>query len=195
MTMTHRPRFTDLVLVEGYVVAEAPDGVTIPIEGVLIKSSTGTFTYTDEKGGFKCPVCAEADTYALCAIKSGYQVYVDWGTINPPESRTGLVIPLKIGPEGTECQLLKLPSGPGCCTGKVTDSVTGRPIPGALVAIDGGPPSTTNRSGVYGCKCATAGDHQLCVSAPKHQTKCITITLPLGKTITVNIALDPLPKS
>jgi hypothetical protein len=179
-----KSEYDDFVLVDGWVVEESAKGESVPVEGVLVKSSSGTFTYTNQEGYFSCPVCSTGSCYAICAVKSGYQVWVDWAPMSPQECRSGLVIPLKLGPEGTECQLIKQVSGPGCCMGKVIDSVTKKGIYKASVTLEGnGPPSLTNKNGVFPCKCAPAGDRQLCVTATNYQSKCITVRLPLGQTV------------
>jgi hypothetical protein len=171
-------KFADFVLVDGRVVEETQtEGVRRPVEGVLIKTSTGTFTYTDKEGSFKCPVCPAEDYFAICAIKSGYQVWVDWWPIDPEECRSGLEIPLQLGPEGTAVQILKQIQFPACCTGKVIDSVTKKPIYHAAVSIDGAPPKYTNKSGVYSCVCAPGVDHVLCVSAQNYQRRCFSVKL------------------
>jgi hypothetical protein len=191
-----------VIWIKGSVNAELREGVPVAVEGVLIKTNQGVVTYTDGKGKFTCPVCIQEERYALAAFKQGFQIWVDWKTLDREGRANEWDIDLTPGPEGALCELLMMPrlsptTGPGCIMPKVVDCATGNPIPNAWIKLDSQIWQQTDSSGNGRCLCATAGQHELCARKGTHYPKkCKTVVLRLGETIEgaeAIICLDYVP--
>jgi hypothetical protein len=197
VAMVKKPDIERDRIVAGRVILDLPEEEGLQgVEGVLIKSSTGGFTYTNPEGTFAIPVGREDGSfyYALCALKQGFQVWVDWGIFDPEEPTDDLVIRLQVGPEGTMWKLLSLVRLPhSSAAGRVTDCNTGQYLYPSFFRIDGGTWKPTLPDGSF-CPYATEGNHTICAKAANHQNRCTSVPFPSAGTYPIpdkDICLNP----
>jgi len=81
----------------------------------------------------------------------------------------------------------------GIVSGTVTDKATGKPVPGAAVAI-GGKTATTGSDGKYEVKDVPKGEQTLKITLKGYTDYSEKITVEGGKTITKDVALTPVIK-
>jgi hypothetical protein len=77
--------------------------------------------------------------------------------------------------------------------GKITDSITGTALKGAIVRLSGSTSrrDTTDADGAFSFDSVLSGSQTLQVSMTGYQTKSVTVTVVGSKPFTVNIALRP----
>jgi len=128
-----------VVLIKGRVHAELRDGTSEPIAGVLIKTSQGEFTHTNDDGEFSCSVLAVDEYYAVCAFKNGFQPWVDWRPLTEGAPDNAWEIYLSPGPDGASCDFLSMRSqvrALGYIVPLVINKTTKKAIPYAEVKLD-----------------------------------------------------------
>ena len=111
------------------------NGVSITITG----AGGGSWTGTTNASGQYSIIVTTSDTFTVTGTKSGYVTN---------SGSTGSVVPF----DGSATVNFSMALAPASLTGTITDSVTGRPIPGIVVTLSpagGTTPQTTNASGQY----------------------------------------------
>jgi hypothetical protein len=84
------------------------------------------------------------------------------------------------------------PAGIGSVTGTVTDTSTGKPVPGATVSAPG-LSVTTGSDGTYTLSGLPVGSYQISVSAYEYQNATATVTVTAGQAVMQNFALTGTP--
>jgi hypothetical protein len=159
------------------VVKISPEGN--PLEGVLIKDSSGEIAKSNRKGEFEIHVVAEEISgtfvFALCAKKEGFQLWVDWGVLDSETIEHGLTIYLTPGTDK-----LKL-TGMGYYMGQATRCGTGQGIR-ASVRLDARPYQATDATGHFGPFITSSGGHTLWAKASNVSAKSWYKEVPLAST-------------
>ena len=151
-----------------------------PLAGAVVSYSgpSGTGSTTTAADG----------TYSLTnLVEGGYQVTASATNFAPLTA----TVPVPAG--ATAAQSFALAPGSSSITGTVTDSATGTPIAGAVVACSGGS-ATTNGSGVYTLSSLAPATYSLTVSAGGYATSpAASVTTTAGNSATKNFALTAQP--
>jgi hypothetical protein len=174
-----------IIWIKGSVSLELGEGGFTAVEGVLIKTNQGAFAYTDERGEFRCPVCAPVEHYALCAFKQGFEVWVELRELE--REGPGNEWDIILSPEPVEAtRNLAMMLAPACIMPRVINRATKAPIPFAQIKLGNRPYQNTDSTGNSLPLCNTAGvDLQLCARKGSHYPeRCKTVNLPAGETAT-----------
>ncbi len=159
------------------IVGTVTNGTTgQPISGALIevRGQTPQSVNTDSVGKYAIDVVA--GSYDLRASASGLGM---------------CEVGCTVAAGSTVEQDFQLGSPNGTVTGKVTDSVTKKPIAGATVqSMDYGTSIKTDSSGNYSLS-VTSGLQNISASASGHVFSEITVNVPAGNTISEDFALTP----
>lgn len=89
---------------------------------------------------------------------------------------------------------LASPQQTGAVVGKVLDELTGNPLPGAVVTVDGITRSEeSNRAGSFQILRIPAGKHTLTVTYLGYETATFEVEIEAGRTIELEAKIKPLP--
>lgn len=157
----------------GSVAGRVTDGASgAPLAGVSVTSSSGSTT-TDGDG-----------RYTLSGVPAGELLVTFSAAGYATIARSATVV------GGATTTLDVALSPPGGVVGRITDSTSGLPIPGATVGYPGGT-AVADADGRYAIAGLPAGPIQLTVGATGYVSTQVQTVVPSGSTATADVALTP----
>ena len=148
---------------------------------VLVATGTGVSVLTDASGHYSMPLAP--GTYTATGSATNYSsLFISGITVVNATTTT------------TDFALQPLP---GALQGVVTNTVTGAPVRGALIALSGGKSlfksAITDDDGRYSISSIIPGDYTATISQTYYDTKTATVAIPINATLTANFALTQTP--
>ncbi len=153
--------------------------------GAQLSLSGDTQASTDSSGDLSLPALVPG-TYSFNLTRSGYHSV--GGQLQLGEGAV-LRVRQAMVPEGSY-----LDQGPVDLTGRVIDGSTGRPLPGAQLALDGGTSNSADSAGAFSFPAVPRGAHSLGLSAPGYVSRDYRIQLDPGMSgVLGDLLLYPSP--
>ena len=145
-----------------------------PIENATV-TADGYSTTTNINGEYIIPADLAPETYRVEASKPGYISSSKFAEVFGEETTT------------VDFALTPLPPGKGAIAGMIIDALTGDPIEGATVTVDGYS-TTTDADGYYNIT-IDPGTYTVTTSATGYESDSKSTTVDSGETTTVNFTL------